>query len=123
MNLAECNEYDWLLFLSDYSQLSDYNYAQQLVKDKAVKVAIKSEGIVVRWVYLLRMLIEDSMKRLCVPLPFFHGPVYIYSASLVNHNAKFPKFLWGKTKTENKTKKKDNNSAYRGKRISLLFNL
>ena len=47
MNLAECNEYDWLLFLSDYSQLSDYNYVQQLVKDKAVKVAIKSEGIVV----------------------------------------------------------------------------
>ena len=113
MNLAECNEYDWLLFLSDYSQLSDYNYAQQL----------ESEGIVVPWVYLLRMLIEDSMKRLCVALPFFHGPVYIYSASLVNHNAKFPKFLWGKTKTENKTKKKDNNSAYRGKRISLLFNL
>ena len=98
MNLAECNEYDWLLFLSDYSQLSDYNYAQQLVKDKAVKVAIKSEGIVVPWVYLLRMLIEDSMKRLCVPLPFFHGAVYIYSASLVNHNTKFPKFLWGKTK-------------------------
>ena len=68
------------------------------MKDKGVKVAIKFESIVVPWVYLLRMLIKDSMKLLCVPLPLFHGPVYIYSASLVNHNAKFPKFLWGKTK-------------------------